>query len=45
MSHYLNMAKLPGAKAHVWFRVQELDRDTSGLFAGFKDDFLKRVKT
>lgn len=45
MQHYLNLARIPGWKQHVWFRVQELDREPSGLFRGFQKDFLDRVKT
>lgn len=45
MQHYLNLARIGGWKQHVWVRVQELDREPSGLFKGFQKDFLARVKT
>ncbi len=45
MQHYLNLARMSGWKQHVWVRVQELDREPSGLFKGFQKDFLARVKT
>jgi hypothetical protein len=44
MNHCLRLAKHPGWKAHIWWRVQDLDSDRSGLFTGFKDDFLRRIK-
>jgi hypothetical protein len=44
MSHCLRLAKNPGWKAHIWWTVQDLDADPSGLFTGFKDEFLRRVK-
>lgn len=43
MQHYLNLARIAGWKQHVWVRVQELDREPSGLFKGFQKDFLARV--
>jgi hypothetical protein len=44
MSFCLRLAKDPAWKAQIWWNVQELDKDTSGLFTGFKDDFLRRIK-
>jgi hypothetical protein len=44
MSHCLRLAKNPGWKAQIWWTVQDLDADPSGLFTGFKDEFLRRVK-
>lgn len=44
MKHCLKLAKDPAWKAHIWWRVKDLDADPSGLFTGFKDDFLRRVK-
>jgi hypothetical protein len=44
MSHCLRLAKVPGWKAQIWWTVQDLDADRSGLFTGFKEDFLRRVK-
>jgi hypothetical protein len=44
MSHCLKLAKDPAWKAHIWWRVKDLDSDDSGLFTGFKDDFLRRIK-
>ena len=42
MNHYLELAKLEAFKAQVWRSVTELD-EMDG-FAGFKIDFLERVK-
>ena len=44
METCLRLAKNPGWKAHIWWMVKDLDNDTSGLFTGFKDEFLRRVK-
>ena len=44
MEHCLRLAKDPAWKAQIWFNVKELDADTSGLFKGFKEEFLRRVK-
>jgi hypothetical protein len=44
MDTCLRLARNPGWKAHIWWRVQDLDADTSGLFKGFKEDFLTRIK-
>ena len=44
MNHCLRLAKHPGWKAQIWWNVQDLDADKSGLFTGFKDDFLRRIK-
>jgi hypothetical protein len=44
MNHCLRLAKHPGWKAHIWWTVKDLDNDPSGLFTGFKDEFLRRVK-
>ena len=44
MNHCLRLAKDPAWKAQIWWNVQQLDADTSGLFTGFKDDFLKRLE-
>lgn len=37
------MANHPGWKAYIWQNIQEIDNDTSGLFKGIKDDFLKEI--
>ncbi len=42
MTHYLSLAKSEEWKKYVWARVQEIDEMPG--FAGFKDEFLKRVK-
>jgi hypothetical protein len=42
MNHLLELAKLEEWKKHIWHRVQELDSEPG--FAGFKQDFLNRVK-
>lgn len=42
MNHYLGLAKLKHFKKHVWQSVTELDEKPG--FAGFKVDFLERVK-
>jgi hypothetical protein len=44
MTRCLTLAKEPGWKAHIWWTVKDLDADQSGLFTGFKEDFLRRVK-
>ena len=44
MDTCLRLARNPSWKEWVWGQVKELDADTSGLFRGFKDDFLTRVK-
>jgi hypothetical protein len=42
MNHLIELAKLEEWKKHIWHRVQELDSEPG--FAGFKQDFLNRVK-
>ncbi len=42
MTHYLELGSDPTFKAHTWERVQELDMEPA--FAGFKADFLQRMK-
>jgi hypothetical protein len=44
MDTCLRLARNPSWKEWVWGQVKELDSDTSGLFTGFKDEFLTRVK-
>ena len=44
MSHCLRLAKDPAWREQIWWNVKQLDADTSGLFTGFKEDFLKRLE-
>jgi len=34
------MARRPAAKAHAWFRVQELEKEPYGFYVGIQDEFL-----
>jgi hypothetical protein len=43
MQHCLKLAKHPGWKEQIWWTVKDLDADESGLFTGFKEDFLRRI--
>lgn len=40
----IRLAKKRGWKEWTWHEVLRLNADTSGLFTGIKDDFLKAVK-
>ena len=42
--HYLKLCKIPAFKDHAWHMVKELDKDTSGLFKGIKDDIANTMK-
>jgi len=42
--HYLMLCKIPGWKDHAWHMVKELDKDTSGLFKGIKNDIINAMK-
>ena len=39
----ITMSKHPAWKAYAWKRAQELDAETSGLFAGIKDALVKAM--
>lgn len=43
MQHYLKLGRIAAWKQHVWVRVQELEKEPSGLFKGFQKDFLDRI--
>jgi hypothetical protein len=42
MNHYVELSEIYGWRLQVWHRVQEIDGMPG--FAGFKADFLERVK-
>jgi hypothetical protein len=42
--NYLKLCKIPGWKDHAWHMVKELDKDTSGLFKGIKNDIINAMK-
>ncbi len=40
LAHLVWMARMPAAKAHAWFRVQELEKEPYGFYVGIQDEFL-----
>jgi hypothetical protein len=38
------MAKIPGAKAHSWYRAKELEKDPSNLFTGIAQALIEEMK-
>lgn len=42
--HYIKLCMIPAFKDHAWHMVKELDKDTSGLFVGIKDDITNTMK-
>ena len=45
LDHLIELAKLPGWKAHAWHRAQELDADHSGLFQGITEALTQAMKS
>lgn len=44
LAHYVSLASEPGWKDYAWKRVQELDADRTGMWAGIKDDLVAAMK-
>jgi hypothetical protein len=40
LAHLVWMGSMPAAKAHAWFRVQELEKEPYGFYVGIQDEFL-----
>jgi hypothetical protein len=45
LDHLIELAKLPGWKAHAWYRAQELDADPYGLFQGISEALTQAMKS
>lgn len=44
LAHYVALAALPGAKAYVWARVQQMARDCPDLYATLPADLTAAMK-
>jgi len=44
LAHYVTLAALPGAKAYVWARVQQMARDCPELYATLPADLISAMK-
>ena len=44
LAHLVSLARHPGFKEYAWKRAQELDAETSGLFAGIAPALVKAMR-